>query len=167
MIRNWYNQIPYPVYACLATFWNPIWVDMSSYFCGAYFQYVYIGILHGIDDWHFKFVKRSFKNLTKLDMTSTKVSSSKFEPHHDKTNKSVRPAKTQISLGIRPVRSVFAVRLMGSWGPTVSSCGQRRLWSDWADAQADLSVRCSHLPLCWFCHVAAQIYLQRAIQMVR
>ena len=29
-----------------------------------------------------------------------------FEPRHDKTNKmSVRPAKTQISLGIRPVWS--------------------------------------------------------------
>ena len=27
---------------------------------------------------------------------------------------------------------------MGSWGPNVSSCGQRWLWSDWADAQADL-----------------------------
>ena len=35
------------------------------------------------------------------------------EPPHDKTNKmNVRPAKTQIS--IRPVWSVFAVRLMGS-----------------------------------------------------
>ena len=33
-------------------------------------------------------------------------------PRHDKTNKmSVRPAKTQISLGIRPVRPVFAVRM--------------------------------------------------------
>ena len=32
-----------------------------------------------------------------------------------KTNKvTVRPAKTQISLGIRPIWSVFAVRLMGS-----------------------------------------------------
>ena len=37
------------------------------------------------------------------------------EPRHDKTNKvTVRPAKAQISLGIRPVWSVFAVRLMGS-----------------------------------------------------
>ena len=37
------------------------------------------------------------------------------EPRHDKTNKmTVRPAKTQISLGIRPVWSVFAVRSMGS-----------------------------------------------------
>ena len=34
----------------------------------------------------------------------------KYEPRHDKTN----TAKTQISLGIRPVWSVFAVRLMGS-----------------------------------------------------
>ena len=37
------------------------------------------------------------------------------EPRHDKTSElTVRPAKTQISLGIRPVWSVFAVRLMGS-----------------------------------------------------
>ena len=39
---------------------------------------------------------------------------------------------------------VFAVRSMGSLGPKVSSCGQRRLLSDWADAQADLSLRRAH-----------------------
>ena len=39
---------------------------------------------------------------------------------------------------------VFAVRLMGSWGPNLSSCGQRRLWSDWADAHTDLSLRWAH-----------------------
>ena len=34
------------------------------------------------------------------------VHGKRFEQHHDKTNKmTVRPAKTQISLGIRPVRS--------------------------------------------------------------
>ena len=37
---------------------------------------------------------------------------------------------------------VFAACSMGSWGPKGSSCGQRRLSSDMADAQADLS-------LCW------------------
>ena len=38
-----------------------------------------------------------------------------YEPPYDKTNKmTVRPAKTQISLGIRPVWSVFTVRSMGS-----------------------------------------------------
>ena len=39
---------------------------------------------------------------------------------------------------------VFAVRSIGSKGPKCSSCGQRRLWSDGADAQADLSLRWAH-----------------------
>ena len=39
---------------------------------------------------------------------------------------------------------VFAVRSMGSEGPSVSSCAQRRLWSDSADAEADLSLRWAH-----------------------
>ena len=43
------------------------------------------------------------------------------------TKLSVCPAKTQISLGICPVWSVFTVRSMDSWGPYVSSCRQRRL----------------------------------------
>ena len=56
---------------------------------------------------------------------------------------SVRPAKTQIILGIRPVWSRSS--LCAHWvGPKVSSCGQRRLWSDWADALADLSRRWAH-----------------------
>ena len=55
----------------------------------------------------------------------------------------MRPAVTQkISLGIHPVWS----------RPNASLCGQRRLWSDWADAQADLSSLCAHailLVLSW------------------
>ena len=39
-----------------------------------------------------------------------------YEPLHDKTNKMNVPlAKTQISLGIRPVWSVFAVRSVGNY----------------------------------------------------
>ena len=30
-------------------------------------------------------------------------------------------------------------------------------WSDWADAQADLSLRWAHMPYCWFCRDAAHI----------
>ena len=30
-------------------------------------------------------------------------------------------------------------------------------WSDWADAQADLSLRWAHISFCWFCHEAAQM----------
>ena len=51
----------------------------------------------------------------------------------------VRPAKTQINLGW-----VFALRSMGSLGPKPSLSGQRRHWSDWADVQADLSLRWAH-----------------------
>ena len=28
-------------------------------------------------------------------------------------------------------------------------------WSDWADAQADLSLHWVHMPFCWICHEAA------------
>ena len=42
-----------------------------------------------------------------------------------------------------------------SLGPYHPLSAQRRIWSDWADAQADLSVGWAHMPFCWFCHVAA------------
>ena len=32
-------------------------------------------------------------------------------------------------------------------------------WSDWADAQADLSLRWVHRSFCWFCHEAAHMYI--------
>ena len=64
-----------------------------------------------------------------------------FKPRHDKTNKmSVHPAKTHISLGIRPVRSESS--LCAQW--VAKSCGQQRLWSDWVDAQAERSRRWAH-----------------------
>ena len=49
----------------------------------------------------------------------------------------VRPAKTQISL-----------RFLDSWRPSAYSCGKWRLWSDWADAQANLSLRWAHRSFC-------------------
>ena len=67
-----------------------------------------------------------------------------------------RPAKTQISLDIRPdwtESSLSAWRKPGSlathWVHSEDSGQtghdpQRRLWSDWADAQADLSLRWAH-----------------------
>ena len=80
-----------------------------------------------------------------------------FQPPHDKTNKmTMHTTKTQISLGIRPVWSESS--LCTQWiakGPSVSPCGQRRLWSDWSDAQADLSLHWAHMAYCWFCHEVA------------
>ena len=52
----------------------------------------------------------------------------------------VHPVKTQISLGIRPVWSVFAVRKKKAWVLSYPLSAQRRLWWDWADAQAELSL---------------------------
>ena len=82
------------------------------------------------------------------------------EPPHDKTTKRhVRPAKPQISPGIRPIR-VFAVRMKKALVLSYPMSAQRRLWSDWVDAQADLSLsRWAHRSFCWFCHEAAQMYL--------
>ena len=44
-------------------------------------------------------------------------------------------------------------------GPKVSSRGQGRLWSDWANAQADLGLRWADRSFCWFCHAVAQLHL--------
>ena len=68
-----------------------------------------------------------------------------YEPPHDKTNKiHARPAKTQISLGICPVWSVFAVSMKKAWVLSYPLSAQRSLWSDWANAQADLSLHWAH-----------------------
>ena len=70
-----------------------------------------------------------------------------FKPPHDKTNKMVCALPSLIR--------VFAVCYKGSWRPTVSSCAQQRIGSDWADARADISLCWAHTPLCSFCHKAA------------
>ena len=68
-----------------------------------------------------------------------------FEPRHDKTNKmSVRPAKTQISLGIRPVWSESSLSAWRNFGSLATHWAHSENWSDWADAQADLSLRWEH-----------------------
>ena len=82
----------------------------------------------------------------------------KFEPPHDKTNKmTFVPSEDSDQPGHPPsLIRVSAVRSMGSWGPNFASGGQRWLWSDWADVQADLSLRWAHRSFCWFCHAVAQ-----------
>ena len=73
------------------------------------------------------------------------------EPPHDKINKmTVHPAKTDQPGHLPSLIRVFDMRSMGSKGLKLSSCGQRRLWSDWADVQADLSLHWVHMPFCWF-----------------
>ena len=52
---------------------------------------------------------------------------------------------------------VFAVRMKKAWILSYPLSAQRRLWSDWADAQADLNLRWAHSHFVGFCHVAAHI----------
>ena len=45
---------------------------------------------------------------------------------------------------------VFAVRMKKAWVLSCPLSAKRRLWSDWADAQADLSLRWAHTNLVCF-----------------
>ena len=76
---------------------------------------------------------------------------------HSKTKTTkwpVRPAKTQISLGIHPVWSVFAMPAWVAKEPRFLH-GNSKDWSDYA--QADLSLRWVHKSFCWLCHAATQM----------
>ena len=81
------------------------------------------------------------------------------EPQHDKTTKmTCEPSEISDQPGHPPILiRIFTMRSNGSYGPNLSSCGQRRLWSNWADAQTDLSLRWAHIPYCWFCHDVAHL----------
>ena len=56
----------------------------------------------------------------------------------------VRPAKTQISLGIRPVWSEPSLSAWKKLGSLAANWAHSEDWSDWVDAQADLSLRWAH-----------------------
>ena len=53
---------------------------------------------------------------------------------------------------------VFAVRMKKAWILIYQMSALPKLWSDWADSKADLSLRWAHRSFCWFCHEAAHIF---------
>ena len=68
-----------------------------------------------------------------------------FEPRHDKTNEvSVCPVKTQISLGICPVWSKSSLSAWRKLESLATHWVHSEDWWDWADAQADPSLRWVH-----------------------
>ena len=74
------------------------------------------------------------------------------EPPHDKTNKmACAPSDDSDQPGHSPsLIRVFAIRMKKAWVHSYPLSAQRRLWSDWADAQADLSHHWAHMPfLIW------------------
>ena len=79
----------------------------------------------------------------------------KFEPRHDKTNKmSVRQAKTQISLGIRPVWSESSLSAWKKvWVLSYPLSAQRGGCPGWSESSLG-----TH-SFWWFCHIAAHLCL--------
>ena len=79
------------------------------------------------------------------------------EAEHDKTDKNLQitcaPCEDWSAYTATQSDRVFVWRSIGSYELNASSCGQRRLWSDWAD----LSLRWAHRSFGWFCHAPAQI----------
>ena len=52
-----------------------------------------------------------------------------------------------------------SLRMKKAWVRSYPLSAKRRPWSDWADAQDELSLRWAHMPFCWFCHEAAHFCL--------
>ena len=77
----------------------------------------------------------------------------------DKTNKMTdAPSEDSDQHGHLPsLIRLFAVRMKKHWTLNYLLSAQWRLWSDWVDAQADLSLRWAHISFCWFCRPAAQM----------
>ena len=74
-----------------------------------------------------------------------RMSKTSFEPWHDKTNKVTALSEDWDQPGHLPsLIRVFAVRMKKAWVLSYPLSAQRRLWSDWADAQAHLSLRWAH-----------------------
>ena len=85
--------------------------------------------------WRSKVISRSVR--PEAGRRNSKLRDERWnEPRHDKTNEvTVRPAKTQISLGIRPVWSESSLSTWRNIGPLTACLAHSENWSDRADAQ--------------------------------
>ena len=69
-----------------------------------------------------------------------------FEPAHDKTYNKTGVTSKDSDLSVHPLSmaSVLVYPSFDSLDAVEGTCDRRKLWSDCADAQADLSLRWSH-----------------------
>ena len=86
------------------------------------------------------------KELSKQCLVLVASFSFTSEPPHDKTNKmACAPSENSDQPGHPPsLIRVFGVRMKKAWVLSYSLSAQRRIWSDWADAQADLNLHWAH-----------------------
>ena len=107
--------------------------------------------------WHIKYLHKyiSTQHVALQQFHCFYLSHSMTKP----AKRPVHPAKTRVSLGIRPVLSVVTVRMKKPLVLIYPLSAQRRLRSALADAQADLSLCWAHRSFCWFFHAAAHFSL--------
>ena len=88
------------------------------------------------------------RNTLKVLKICGRLDVSIIEPPHDKTDKmACVPSEDSDQPGHPPsLIRVFAVHMKKPWVLSYPLSAQRRLWSDWAGAQADLSLRWAHMP---------------------
>ena len=105
---------------------------------------------------------QNIKHISEIHWEKNWETESKYELPNDRTNKmTVRPANTQISLGICSVWSESSLSAWRKLGSLATHWAHSEDWSDWADAQADLSLCWVHVPFCWFCHKVAHICVKQ------
>ena len=94
------------------------------------------------------------KPLWRINLDSMYITSNYTNRNvRNRTFRHVRPAKIQIRL--HSLIRIFTGRIFDSQGGKISSCGLWRLWSDCADAQADLSLRWAYMSDSTFSDVTA------------
>ena len=120
--------------------WSPgLWDKESHLYIYKHPLFQYDFCLAFLDQW------KHYNSSTGQCFTEFTVKSSN-EPRHDKTNKmSVRLVKTAQPGHPPSLIRVFAVRMKKHWVLSYPLSTQRRLWSDWADAQADLNFGWAHI----------------------
>ena len=82
-----------------------------------------------------------------------------YGPAHETKTKirPVWPATTQLGLYLHQIWQVLVHSSLNSIEAVEGTCDQRRLWSDCADAQADLSLRWSHKSSSRFCRALGHL----------
>ena len=83
-----------------------------------------------------------------------------IEPEHDKNQQNDLCTQRRLWSALASAQSDQSLlsALREARGPELSSGERQGLWSDWADAQADLSLRWPQRSFCWFCYVMAQLF---------
>ena len=85
-------------------------LSLSYIFPQQYRRKIHFSLYYSSLVWNYTVCPGLFVRKLRITMLSNKWLQQKNEPPHDKTNKmTVRPAKTRISLGIRPVWSTSSL----------------------------------------------------------